>query len=135
MRKTTVLKLAISLFSFLAMFYGLSEACKPDTMFVSCHSYFRDIPFTIWSLSLSVFLISILTVFLRTEVFTSWLVFSTVFIPFSVVLIFLAPLQTHDFIAPFDKKMTAIWLSSFFFLISLGIIIYKEVRLRNVDKK
>lgn len=135
MRKTTTLRLAVPLVSLLVMFYGLSEACAPDAVFVSCHSYFRDVPFTIWSISLSIFLVSILTIFFRTEIFLSWLVFGAVYVPLSVVLIFLAPLQTHDLIAPFDKKTTALWLLCFFLLLSLLIIALKSWKLRGRKNK
>lgn len=135
MRKITLLKLVILLVSFFTMSYGLFEACAPDSVFLSCHSYFRDIPFILWSVSLSIFLISVLMIFFRTEVFIPWFIFSVVFIPLSAFLIFFAPTQTHDLITPFDKKMTALWLSSVFFLISLLLIAYKFIRLKTAQKK
>jgi len=129
MKNITTSKIILSVCSFLIFVGGLSYSCAPDGIF-SCHSYFKNIPFSVWIISCLVFLISLILLFLRSEIFKSWIKFSTLFVLVYAILIYLAPSQTSDFITPFDKKLTAWVLSFLFAIISLILIIYKSIKLR-----
>ncbi len=85
-------------------------------------------------LSLSIFAISIVLYFVRDEIFKAWGKFAAVFIPLSIVLVYLAPIQSSDWIFPLDKKLAASLLARLFFLLSLLIIAIKSGRLRKTAK-
>lgn len=85
-------------------------------------------------LSLSILAISAVLYFVREELFRAWGKFALWFIPLSIVLVYLAPIQSSDWIFPLDKKLTASLLARLFFLVSLLIITIKSWRLRKVAK-
>lgn len=134
MVKFTTSKLTILLISLLVAGYGLVTACAPDVVFLSCHSYFTDIPFTVWSIALAVFLVSLFMIFLREEIFRAWIKFVLCFIPIYIILVFYAPDYSNDLIFALDKKRTALLLARLFFIVSLLIIAIKSWRLRKTAK-
>lgn len=84
----------------------------------------------VFSFSLAFGVVLVFVSFFRKAVFRSWAIFATWWTFLSVLLMFLAPEYTPDFITPFDKKLTALWTAILFFLISLTIIIIKSWKLR-----
>lgn len=71
------------------------------------------------------FLFSIITYKMRDEVYRAWTRFSYVWIPLSMVAIFLAPEYSADWMFPIEKGSVAFFSSLIFAVISLLLIIYK----------
>jgi hypothetical protein len=126
MKKYKFLSLALSM---IGIAVGILLVCQPDVLFI-CRGYFSELAFPVWGISFSVFVISVILLFVRDEIFKSWLIFSAWFLPLSVALIILSPEYSYDIITPFDKKLTTMWMSSIFAIISLILIIYKSIKLR-----
>jgi len=77
------------------------------------------------SIFISLFFLSIITYKMRDEVYHAWLRFSYVWIPLSMILIFLAPEYTSDWMYPVVKGTVAFFSSLFYAIISLIIIVWK----------
>lgn len=80
--------------------------------------------------SSSIFLISLVLLFLGADVFKSWLIFSAWFLPLSALFITLAR-EDHNAldIIP-DKEITVMLMTGFYFFISLVVIVIKSWKLR-----
>src|SRR3989344_4264432 len=74
---------------------------------------------------LSLFLLSLITYKMRDEVYRAWLRFAQVWIPLSMLLIFLAPEYTSDWMFPVVKGTVAFFSSILFLIISLLLIAWK----------
>jgi len=85
-------------------------------------------------LSISFFITSLFLFFAREEVFKTWGKFALGFLPLTILLIWISPTISNDLITPFDKKLTATFLSVLFFLISLVIIAVKSWKLRKASQ-
>ena len=104
-----------------------------------CEEYSRSCMKQFDTLSLFFFIflptliISLITYFLREEVFRAWLKFAYVWIPVSMVLIYLAGGSSGGgFGIPnvLDQEFVSLILASLFVLLSLVIIIVKSILLR-----
>lgn len=71
------------------------------------------------------FLLSLITYKMREEVYRTWLRFAYVWIPLSMLLIFLAPEYTADWMYPVVKSTVAFFSSLLFLIISPIIIAWK----------
>lgn len=72
-----------------------------------------------------VFFLSFITYKMREEIYWVWLRFSYVWIPISMILIFLAPEYSNDWMYPVTKGAVASFSSLLFVIISLIIIVWK----------
>jgi len=81
------------------------------------------------------FLLSLITYFMREEVFRSWVRFAAWWIPISMVLIFITPTENGSFGFPSltSPGFTAFILSALFLIISLFFILWKRADVE--DKK
>jgi cytochrome bd-type quinol oxidase subunit 2 len=83
--------------------------------------------------SAPVFLLSLILLFLREEIFRSWKHFAYWWLPISAFFIMLAPSTdrgSFDFGMGFDREAVTWFFAVLFFLISLILIIYKSIKLR-----
>lgn len=71
------------------------------------------------------FLLSIIIYKMRDEVYRVWLRFAYVWVPLSMLLIFLAPEYSGDWMYPIVKGTVAFFSSLLFIIISLILIIWK----------
>ncbi len=78
----------------------------------------------------SIFIISIITYKMREEVYRAWFKFARIWIPLSLVLIFITP-EYSEGLVPLDRGSVSFFLSVVFLVISLVIIIYKSFKLKN----
>jgi len=76
------------------------------------------------------FLFSIITYKMHDEVYQAWLRFSFVWIPLSMVLIFLSPEYSADWMYPVVKGTVAFFSSLLFIVVSLAVITWKSVATR-----
>jgi hypothetical protein len=97
-------------------FLGGHEGSCPDILYSAMMNFFPIIPF---------FLFSIITYKMRDEVYQAWLRFAYVWIPLSMLAIFLAPEYSADWMFPIVKGTVAFFSSLLFAGISLILIIYK----------
>jgi hypothetical protein len=67
---------------------------------------------------------------MRDEVYRAWIKFAYVWIPLSMIAIFLAPEYTNDWMLPITKGTVAFFSSALFILISLVIISLKYISLK-----
>ena len=77
------------------------------------------------------FFFSLITYKMRDEVFRAWLRFAYAWIPLSLLLIFLAPEYTYDWMYPVVKGTVAFFSSLLFACISLIIILVSWLRSRS----
>ena len=71
------------------------------------------------------FLLYLITYKLREEIYIAWFRFASWWIPLSMLLTLIAPSQSHDWMFPIDKGRVSFFMSLFFALISLILIVYK----------
>jgi len=79
------------------------------------------------------FLFSLITYKMRDEVYRTWLRFAYVWVPLSMVLIFLAPQYSTDWMFPIEKGTVAFLSSLLFVIISLTIITWKSIAIRRTS--
>lgn len=79
-------------------------------------------------MALAVFLATVVLMFSRENTVTSWFRFSKYYLPPMIVLALLAPIQPTSFLFPIDREIVAWYLAGLFLLISLILIIYKQIR-------
>jgi len=73
------------------------------------------------------FLLSLITYKMRDEIYRAWLKFSYVWIPLSMVCIFIAPQYTTGWMFPVVKGTVAFFSSIFYLIISLLIILWMKL--------
>ena len=79
------------------------------------------------------FLFSLITYKMRDEVYRAWLRFAYVWIPLSMILIFLAPQYSTDWMYPVEKGTVAFLTSLLFVTISLFVIAWKLIAIRRAN--
>ena len=79
-----------------------------------------------------VFFFSAIIYPLREEIFSAWIRFTRWAVPLSVILISLAPDYEGGWMVlfPHDKGRVSVWLTGIFFVVSIGIILYKYMSSR-----
>ncbi len=80
-------------------------------------------------LSLSLLLLSLLVLVVRDEVFQTWIKFVYIWIPLSIISIFISP-EYGNSLLPIEKDTVSIFFSSLFLVISLLVIFWKSISLR-----
>src|SRR3989344_4320472 len=91
----------------------------------------NNCPFILTSIGINLlpiiplFLLSIIIYKMRDEVYRAWLRFAQWWIPLSMLLIFLAPEYTSDWMFPVVKGTVAFFSSILFLIISLLLIAWK----------
>ena len=76
------------------------------------------------------FLFSLLTYFMKEEVYRAWSRFALVWIPLSMLLIFLAPEYSTDWMYRIEKGSVALATSAIFAVVSLVIVGVKYFKSR-----
>lgn|GEM_PF-7069066 len=89
---------------------------------------------TISVLLIALFLSLLPLYFLKEGVYKTWRNFAMVYLPVAILLIVSSPVYESGgimggLLIPTDRETVSMTLSGFFLLISLGIIIYKSIRL------
>ena len=77
------------------------------------------------------FFLSLITYKMRDDIYRVWLRFAYVWIPLSMLLIFLAPQYSSDWMYPIEKGTVAFFSSLLFIIISLILIASKYLSTRN----
>ena len=113
---------------------GLSEKIE---LTPSCTGY-RDflesldnkigVPLVLFSI-ISIFLLSI-QLFLREEIFRSWIRFATVFVPVSLIITIFSSPNDGDMFFPSTEEMSIFSLPTIFLITSILIITVKSLKLR-----
>lgn len=77
-----------------------------------------------------VFLFSLITYFLKEEIFHSWIKFTYVWVPFSMFLVFIIPRGGGNAAFPslIDNQLVAILMSGLYIIISLIMIIWLSIK-------
>jgi ABC-type Fe3+ transport system permease subunit len=79
----------------------------------------------------SLFLISLIALFVRESVFRTWFQFAKWWIPASFLLVSVSPDGSHGFFpALFTKESMSLWTAGLFLITSLILIIKKSIQLR-----
>ena len=94
----------------------------------NCPFLIHDILGTI-IIFLPVFLISIIVYKMRDEVYRSWIKFTQIWVPLTILLIIISP-EYGNSLLPIEKGSVSFFMSLLFLVISLVIIITKSVSLR-----
>jgi len=77
------------------------------------------------------FLLSLITYKMRSEVYATWRRFAYIWIPISMILIFLAPEYSSDWMYSIEKGTAAFFSSILFVIISLVLIAWKHLLTRD----
>jgi len=96
-----------------------------------CSNFFLSIVFlgNYLLLFFPIFLFSIITYFLKDEIFKSWSKFTYVWLPLSIILTSITPDSRGGFfVSLWDPEMTAIFMTGLYALISLIIIIVGVIK-------
>ncbi len=85
--------------------------------------------FTFW-MSFSVFVISVISVFIKENAYLAWKKFTNYYLAFAVLVILITPTSTHgmDFF-PIVKETVTVALSILYAGISLPLIVYKSFKM------
>lgn len=77
-----------------------------------------------------VFIFSLITYFIREEIFRSWIKFTYIWIPISIFLVLFIPGGGGNSAFPslIDKELVSIFMSGLYFSISLIIVIFGSVK-------
>ena len=89
---------------------------------------------TIFLLSIPVFVFSSITYWMKGEVYRAWFRFARWWIPLSIILIFLSPEYSSDWILPIVKGTVAFAMSALFVIIYTILIIWKYWRLNKTSR-
>lgn len=76
---------------------------------------------SVFSIIIFTFLFSLITYWMKNEVFTAWFRFTRVWVPLSMVAIFLAPSYASDWMFPIEKG-TVLFIANILF-VSISLII------------
>ena len=83
-----------------------------------------------------VFFFSLITYFLKDQIFQTWFKFSRIWVPISILLTIITPGGSAGFfISLWDKQMTALLMSGLYLTISLIIIIIRSTQEYLLKKK
>lgn len=104
----------------LAMAASINGLCSMESI---CERPHDDSMAAIFLPFLPLFVFSLITYFLREEIFQSWWRFTRIAIPASIVLILLAPSYSSDWMLPIEKGTVAFFTSLIFVFISVIVIV------------
>lgn len=76
------------------------------------------------------FLLSLITYKMRDEIFRTWMKFTYVWIPLTLILVFIAPEYQNSWLPIYEKGFVSFVMSFLFFLISLILILIKHISLK-----
>lgn len=86
--------------------------------------------------SISIFLLSLIFLFTREEIFRFWVKFAKYYLPIAALLIILSP-ETggggFGLSLGFDAELTTWWTAGVFFIVSIVIIIYRTISIRHKE--
>ena len=116
-----VISLVLLALSLGVCYGGFEDVCAPNKN--------ENTAIFIILFSASIALSGVLLLFFSPLVFASWLRFAKYYLPIAAVLIILSPVSDGS-IFGFDKEFMTWLLSGTFFVVSLILITYKQIRLR-----
>ena len=129
-KKQIFLLLAISVISFLIALVVLCESIPSG----NCYGRWGEAGQTLGVFSITIFLLSLILLFLREEVFRAWFKFARIYIPLTLVFIFLSALSpgggSWGVGNNFDGEAATWFFSGLFLLISLILIVRKSWKLK-----
>ncbi|MFA5652071.1 MAG: hypothetical protein WC933_01785 [Candidatus Paceibacterota bacterium] len=83
-------------------------------------------PFLLVYFSVPIFIFSLITYFLKDEIFKTWSKFTYVWVAISIILTLITPGGSGSFfVSLWDQQMTAIVMSGLFIFVSIIIVIFK----------
>lgn len=110
------------------LLFSLDATCDYGFTYM-CARYWEQIrAFSeVMFVSIPLFLLSILTFFLREEVFKAWSRFALAWVPLTMVLAALSP-EYNQSLLPFEKETVSFLFSLLFVIVSLLIIFIQSIR-------
>jgi uncharacterized membrane protein len=103
------------------------DSCWNNAYFLGCSTVLL---YYILLLSIPVLLISIITYFMKDDVFNAWKRFTFTYLPIYILVVLASPWRASSF-SPFEKGPVTLLILAIYVLISVLIIIWKYVRTRN----
>jgi len=125
-KKLVVISGIISVVMLIINYFGVYSTCVnifecTEILFGVMMIFFPVIP---------LFIFSIITYFMQVEVFNAWWRFSKIWIPLSMLAILISPSYTSNWMFPIEKGAVAFFTSALFVIISILVVIYKNLQLR-----
>jgi hypothetical protein len=94
-----------------------------------CTDFLYDI-IIIFEIFLPLFLLSLITYKMRDEIFRTWMKFTYVWVPLTLILVFIAPEYQNSWLPIYEKGFVSFVMSFLFLLISLILIIVRHISLK-----
>ena len=116
----------ISIALFVISIFSQEIRLCPVYSYSSCSSFFDMFAENIF-VFIPLFLLSLITYKMQDEIFHTWLKFTYVWVPLTIILTFLSP-EYGNSLLPIEKSSVSFVMSFLFLLISLIIIITKSLK-------
>jgi hypothetical protein len=93
------------------------------------------IPMLIAFSSIIIFIFSLITYFLKDEIFKPWLKFTYIWLPLSIIFTLITPGGSGSFfVSLWDKEMTVIFMSALYVVVSITMLIINVIRFYFLNK-
>ena len=132
-KKHTLLICLAGIIIFLVSAFATNLGLCPAYSYSSCTSFLNGIAEAFLPI-FPLFLFSLITYWMREEIYVAWFRFARWAIPLSMLLILIAPEYSHDRMYPIEKGSIALLCSVLFAIISSIIIVTKLLASR-VNKR
>lgn len=124
---------SLSILLLILDFLGTDRVCG-GRQYTSCMQSWHAF-FTVAFPLLVLFIFSLITYWMRDEIYRAWFKFARIWIPLSMLAIFLAPEYSNDWMFPIEKGTVALATSLIFVVVSLIIIAMKLVSSNRVIRE
>jgi hypothetical protein len=119
----------IGVFLYAVMFFLVQRYGCDEGKFFFCKDSFVWIVHIIRIFPI-IFLFSLITYKMRNEVFRLWVRFTYVWLPLTLILVFVAPEYQNSWLPVYEKGFVSFVFSATYFLISLILVTIKYISLR-----
>jgi len=127
-KRVLIASIIFSVVFILSIFSREIGMCPPYS-YSTCSDFSESLAMLFFPI-LPLFFFSLVTYFMREEIFQSWWRFARVWVPLSMIAILLAPAYASDWMFPIDKGRIAFFTAVVFVIISLILIVREKLRLR-----
>ena len=123
----------LTLLPFLFDYFGTPTVCSQSYF---CSQMLNDLLMVSFFISVPIFIGTLLTYFLKKEIFTFWIKFAFSWTILFVIVVLLTPHQTSlgSFITVDQKPLTALYLSLAFAILSVILIAVKSIQVYKKNK-
>jgi cell division protein FtsW (lipid II flippase) len=119
----------ILMFLYIVMFFLVQKYGCDESKLFFCQDSFIWIVHVVTIFPV-IFLFSLITYKMRNEIFRAWTKFTYVWLPLTLILVFIAPEYQNSWLPIYEKSFVSFVLSSLYVLISTILIVAKHFSLK-----